>query len=596
MKQVLTLLIALFASTLVQAQDPDPNVGRDLLGTSWMGRANAGGTQVFLAMEFPAETPGEVLLTMPNALALRQAFSLSGTNESITISVSVASQRILLQLKPELDRNPPQLSGDFEVLGADGESVGQAFSFVMKPWTPPEEMQNQELLSGTVTLPGAQELKMMLRLGSSGERASARIDIPAQSVRMYPCQAVRTENRWRIETNFGTPVLMELAPNPDGPEGAYSGEMEQAGFKMPMVLEVTDPSEAERDVRPQVPKPPFPYAVQEVKIPHPDGHVLAGTFLRPDGDRKPPAVVFITGSGPQNRDEALMGHSPFLVIADYLARNGIASIRYDDRGFGESTGTFADATTEDFATDALAAVAWLRARDDLDLAGIGLLGHSEGGLVAPIAFSMQPREINFAVLLAGPGVDGGRILTSQTERIMEVNGISPEDVAAVVAVHEELMDAVRRNAPVEEIRERFLALTDAQIEISREELGEEKAEEVRAMTLEQIGDKGDPLGIWMTTFIRLDPREFLSQMTCPVLAINGTNDIQVISELNLPEIKRAVTTGGGKVKVKEYDGLNHLFQRAKTGAVSEYAQIETTIEPEVLQDIVTWIHEVTGSG
>jgi hypothetical protein len=594
MMRLLVSLALLISPAVVQAQESVPAVGADLAGTSWLGSANALGTEVFIAMEFPEETPGEVLLTMPNALALRAAFELSGTTEGPTVIVSAGGKRIRLRLEPELDRDSPRISGDMEVLGDDQQTAVQVFPFLLKSWTPPERLESQKVLDGTLTLPGKNELKLILRLGSSGDEASARMGIPAQSVSMYPCRAVLSDDRWRIETNFGTPVVTEIAPDPERGSGAYAGTMEQSGFSMPVLLETVDVSEVDRDRRPQMPKPPFPYVTEEVQIDHPDGHVLAGTLVLPDGAGHAPVVVFITGSGPQDRDESIMGHSPFLVISDYLARNGIASLRYDDRGFGKSTGTYTGATSEDFATDVLAAVAWLRARDDLDTEAIGLLGHSEGGLIAPIAVS-KDKEIDFAILLAGTGVDGGRILTSQTERIMETAGNSPEEILAVVAVHEELMDSVRRDAPMAEIRDRYIALSDVQIDISREYLDDDQVEEIRAETREQIGEKGDPLGEWLRAFIKLDPRGYLSQMTCPVLALNGTKDVQVISELNLPEIKRAVTIGGGEVTVIEYEGLNHLFQRAETGAVGEYGEIETTIEPEVLEDIVTWILQTTGN-
>jgi pimeloyl-ACP methyl ester carboxylesterase len=303
-------------------------------------------------------------------------------------------------------------------------------------------------------------------------------------------------------------------------------------------------------------------------------------------------AVMISGSGPQDRDESIMGHSPFLVLADHLARQGIATLRYDDRGFGESTGEFSTALTSDFATDALAAVGWLRDRDDIDDSAIGLIGHSEGGLVAPMAIVEDP-TIAFAVLMAGPGVDGGRILTSQSERIMKVQGTDAVDIEKIIVLHAEMMDLVRNDAPVEELGAGYLALIGAQIATARSKLGDEQADQMLADGRAKLAADPQPFTPWMVAFIRTDPREFLSQLSCPVLAINGTHDVQVISELNLPEIDRAVTTGGGTIKVIEYESLNHLFQKSETGAVTEYSTIETTMEPEVLMDISTWILEVT---
>lgn len=584
------MVLGLQAAAHSCVQDPDVAVTndvtvKDLAGTCWMGSVEGGGASVFLAMEFPEDPTGEVLFTMPNALALRKSVTLGGTEVQPTITLAGGEISIVVALELE----EKHIGGTLEARGANGV-LQQAGTISLDPWTPPEDFSSTGVYAGKVELPGGAKLDLIMELGYSKDEASARISIPLQNVESYPAVATQTDGTWEIEANFGTVVTIQLKP--EGQDG-LEGTMSQSGFEMDVVLEKLTEEEIARDPRPQTPKPPFPYVELDARIPSPQGHELIGTLLLPDGVKQPPVVVLVTGSGPQDRDETVMGHKPFLILADALARRGIASLRYDDRGVGESTGDYASATTMAFADDALAAVAWLRKRDDVDPKWIGIVGHSEGGLVAPIAVSKDP-EIAFAVLMAGTGVDGGRILTSQSERIMKVSGMDQAAIDGIIARHEELMDAVREDASDEEIRRRYILLSDAQVEAGRAELGDEKTDELLETTRQQVEAMDTPFNDWMVAFIKIDPRSYLSQMKCPVLAINGTNDVQVISELNLPEIERAITTGGGTVTIIEYEGLNHLFQKSESGAVEEYVSIETTIEPEVLDDIATWILETSG--
>ena len=583
-----TLLGSLLLSSSGHFQDEKSQAAPvvDLAGTNWIGSADTPVAPSFIALEFPPQGSGQVRLTMPSALALGKLVDLGGKPGAPTISLAAGGRTAMLLLEPA----PDGISGRMDVFGADGQTVLQGFPLKLLPWSAPEQMKNNDFYIGNLELPGGNELELHLQLGFDADTASARLGIPMQGVEGYPTDARRLENGWFIETNFGTPVTMELEIQEDK---SLSGLMKQSGAALQVSLTPVDGAEFNRDRRPQTPKPPFPYKEIEARIDHPDGHVLAGSLLLPDGVENPPVAVMISGSGPQDRDESIMGHSPFLVLADHLARQGIATLRYDDRGFGESTGEFSTALTSDFATDALAAVGWLRDREDVDDSAIGLIGHSEGGLVAPMVI-VEDQAIAFAVLMAGPGVDGGRILTSQSERIMTVQGTDPAEIAKIIVRHAEMMDLVRNDAPVEELGTGYLALIDAQIASARSELGDEQANQMMTDGRAKLAADPQPFNPWMVAFIRTDPREFLSQLSCPVLAINGTRDVQVISEINLPEIERAVTTGGGTVKVIEYDGLNHLFQKSETGAVTEYSSIETTMEPEVLMDISTWILEVTG--
>ena len=283
------------------------------------------------------------------------------------------------------------------------------------------------------------------------------------------------------------------------------------------------------------------------------GHALGGTLTRPFEDAPFPAVVLISGSGPQDRDESLAGHRPFLVLADHLARNGIAALRYDDRGVGASGGDFSQATTEDFATDALAAVAYLKSRDDIDPGAIGLAGHSEGGLVAPMS-AVRSSDVAFLVLMAAPGVDGARILIAQGELIARAGGATEEAIAANRERQEEVFSLLR----------------------------EEPDPAVASSAVEAV--------------VRHDPAAVLEQVTVPVLAMTGEKDLQVPHEENLSAIAAALERGGNRsYEVHALPGLNHLFQHAETGAPSEYSSIEETWSVDSMQLLSDWIRRTASA-
>lgn len=314
-------------------------------------------------------------------------------------------------------------------------------------------------------------------------------------------------------------------------DGKLDGTFSQRGSTAPLVLEELK--------RPQHPQPPYPYTTEEVSFRNErDSATLAGTLCWPVGynpkaKKKPAVVLFISGSGPENRDEKVYDHKPFLVIADYLARQGIASLRYDDRAFGASKGgDLRNATSEDFARDAAAGLEYLRSRKAFGK--VGVIGHSEGGLIGFILGAQGLTD--FLVSLAGTGVKGDTLSASQQNRALELMGM-PANVTA---------EKVRQN---EMIQKRP----------------------------------------WLRWFIDYDPSENISKTKCPVFALNGDLDWQVISSLNLPGIERNLPKSK-KNRIKEYPGLNHLFQHCTTGATNEYRQIEETISPEVLSDIAEWIN------
>jgi pimeloyl-ACP methyl ester carboxylesterase len=286
-----------------------------------------------------------------------------------------------------------------------------------------------------------------------------------------------------------------------------------------------------------------------------------------------------------------MGHKPFLVLADHLSRQGIAVLRYDDRGVGESIAgeaNLADDTSLDFATDVELLVDHLRTRTDIDPNRIGLMGHSEGGLIAPLVAAKRQDAIGFIVLLAGPGVPGGDILTAQVKALLLASGEAPQAVERVSQCQQQLIDAVMSDAPEEDVRASARRLLQSQMAM---------AEATKDMVIDDnqvdavVAQIGGP---WMRTFIKLDPAEALASVKCPVLALNGTLDLQVPIDQNLPVIERVVRDAGGDVTAVRLEGLNHLFQPATKGTIDEYLRIETTFDPDTLVLITQWIQRKAG--
>ena len=346
---------------------------------------------------------------------------------------------------------------------------------------------------------------------------------------------------------------------------------------------------AQGNDRPQEPKPPYPYPVTEVTFPGgANGVMLAGTLTLPPpamGDGPFPAAILISGSGPNDRDETILRHKLFLVLADSLTRRGLAVLRYDKRGIGKSTGNYAQATSRDFADDAGAAFSYLKTQPRVNAAKIGLIGHSEGGLIAPMVAAKSP-DVAFLVLLAGPGVPGERIIAEQVALIGKAEGASDADLAKSQALETKILAvAAREPNPV-----------NAQTEIEalmRQAVATETPAQKKAFGDQEPfirAESAEASLPWMHYYLTYDPAPTLKQVHCPVLALDGSKDLQVPPAENLAAIGAALKAGGNAdITTTELPGLNHLFQTAKTGSPSEYGRIEETMAPVVLSTVENWI-------
>jgi pimeloyl-ACP methyl ester carboxylesterase len=426
---------------------------------------------------------------------------------------------------------------------------------------------------GTLEAPGV-KLRMGVAVTVQPDGGlSATMDSPDQGAFGLPLSGVTFANRV---------LRFSLA----AARGRFEGQLNDAGTEiagtwtqgMPLPLVLRKVEKLTRPNRPQEPKPPFPYRSEDVAIVNAAGKaVLAGTLTLPSGAGRFPAAVLITGSGPQNRDEELMGHKPFLVLADYLTRHGIAVLRYDDRGVGKSSGNFAVATSEDFAGDALAAWQVLSARPEIDPRRVGLIGHSEGALIAPMLAARTP-GVAFVVMLAGPGVAGDEIMLRQSTSILKASGAPDAAVAANVELQKQVFAILREETDPARITERLNAIP-----------APAGRPDAKAALVQQS------LSPWLRFFVRYDPVPALTKVACPVLALNGELDTQVAADQNLPIIEAALKRGGNAdVTVTRLPGMNHLLQTCKTGLPAEYVKIEETMSPAALDTIATWIQKRTG--
>ena len=384
---------------------------------------------------------------------------------------------------------------------------------------------------------GTMSLTIVLHLEQADDYVKVSLDSPDQGARGIPAyKEYLSDDSVAVKVeSLGVTYRAKLK------DGRLDGKFTQRGFTIPLEMTKGVPEVK----RPQMPQPPYPYETEEVTFRNErDSATLAGTLTWPVGydkktKKKPVVVLFVTGSGQENRDEEIFGHKPFFVIADYLARLGIASLRYDDRATGQSVGgDVVNATSEDFARDAEAGLDFLR--NMKTFSKVGIIGHSEGGLIAFILGAQK--KTDFIVSLAGPGVKGDTLSVVQSNRMLELSGVDPQLTVKMT------VKKLRQDPQFQKLR-------------------------------------------WYQWFFDYDPSDNIRKTRCPVFALNGDHDCQVVSSQNLTAIKQLLPISKNNL-LKEYPGLNHLFQHCTTGLPTEYGQIEETISSEVLQDIAEWINNL----
>ena len=423
---------------------------------------------------------------------------------------------------------------------------------------------------------GIQKLEMAFSISSTGDGYSSTLDVPAQGAFDVPVE----------ETSFHEGQLMLTMKAMDATysgvmkDTVIQGEFKQHGMSFPLELTKAVKQGPASHMRPQDPQPPYGYRVAEVKfVNEKEGNTLTGTLTVPEGEGPFPAMVLVSGSGQQNRDEELMNHRPFWVIADYMTRHGIAVLRYDDRGIGGSDGEVMMATSMDFSYDAEAAFDFLRKQKNIDASNVGILGHSEGGIINFMVSARRP-EVAFLVSLAGTAVNGVEVLKAQQAAILRAQGMPEEAIqfnGNASAQMYSVIEASNSRAEADSLLRQLVK-------------GWGYNEELTEQTVAQL------TSAWMYYFLKYDPKDAIVKTQCPALLLNGTKDLQVLVEQNFPAYEKIIEEHGKtNLTLQEYPGLNHLFQHCETGSPSEYAEIDETISPEVLERVADFVNNVTTS-
>ncbi|RYE58168.1 MAG: alpha/beta fold hydrolase [Sphingobacteriales bacterium] len=418
------------------------------------------------------------------------------------------------------------------------------------------------------------KLRIVFHISKTESGFAAVMDSPDQGAKAIPIK----------EVNFENSVLKLSAPNLGleyvgtlNADQTIKGDFKQGGQHFPMILSRGEEGKP-KAARPQTPVEPYPYYVEDVIFTNKTAQIeLSGTLTLPKAEGTYPTVVLISGSGPQNRNEEMFGHAPFLVLADFLTRNGFGVLRFDDRGVAKSGGNFQTATTRDFATDVESAVSFLKTRKGVNPKKIGLIGHSEGGLIAPMV-AAKDKSVSFIVLLAGPAVPISELMLLQKEQVERQMGIAETEVMTSREIFKGAYELIKKSL-----------VNDGTLQTSlntyfKERFGPAVPEKDVQVIIKQITSP------WWYQFIRLDPTEYLKQVKVPILALNGELDLQVSAKENLQAIRLIVEQSGiKKSSVNELPKLNHLFQESKTGAIDEYSQIEQSFSPLALNEILNWM-------
>jgi len=541
----------------------------------WAGQTTvAGWPPIFTVVDFGA-SEGDVSMLPANML--RQPMTgLTFEGDSFTFDLDIQGRNHQFSGSGE-----EELSGTVTLPPAQGQEQ-KTGTFRWIPYPRVASMPGAVSYSGTLEIQGVTSLDMVIEYARDADgQVHADISIPIQNIDAYPLE-VQSENKEEIKFLLASsaPAVITL---PIGGDVVFA-VFEQGGLRLDLPL-MLDRDPVRKIVRPQEPQPPFPYESREVLVDHPDGHVLAGTLTIPSQPGPHPAVILISGSGLQDRNEEILGHKPFLVLSDHLTRNGIAVLRADDRGIGGSVvpnpEELRKLTTKDLATDTSVLLDHLKTQPGIDPDRIGLVGHSEGGLIGPL-IADQRDDIAFLVLMAGPARPGVELLPDQAAALMRAAGLEESTIDKVVTQHALVMRLIAEGATKKELREPLRSLSVLQTAAMQMDV------EIDEAFMDNVLEQSTLP--WLRWFLVHDPAPVLSRLDIPVFAISGSLDLQVPPETELLLIEQVMTDAGGDVTTKLYPGLNHLFQPATTGAVEEYSEIETTIDPQVLSEMSDWIN------
>lgn len=427
--------------------------------------------------------------------------------------------------------------------------------------------------SGNLEL-GGHQLKLSFKISKDSLDYACFMNIPQQNVDNLKIQYMSFEDSTLIikQPNINLEFVGRFGINND-----VHGDFKQNGVTIPLILK------REKIIyqRPQEPKTPFEYSVEEIVFTNStDDTSLAGTLTIPRNLDKFPIAIIIGGSGPQNRDGEIMGHKPFLVMANFLTNNGIAVLRFDERGTGESTGIYNSSNIENFTSDVVAAINYIKSRKDLNPINIGLIGHSLGGIIAAKVASIR-NDVNFIIFMATPAIRGNELMLMQKAGIEKKMGIPKQQT--------ELSNKVFAGAYniIKQFEGEDNNLKDTISSYFTTKLGHVQKKQINGIVNQLTSNE-------IRDILKLQPSKYLSQVYCPVFALNGDKDLQVNSEINLKAIENALQLGGNsKFKIRVYEGLNHLFQESMTGLPNEYFEIEQTIALKVLREITAWILELS---
>jgi len=557
----LILLMTVALSPLARTQTP--------ITGDWQGLLDAGGPKLHLVLHITAAKDGALSATLDSV-------DQPGANGIPVSAISVKDGKFSLTVDAVHGAYEGTLSKDFGTIdGIWTQGAPLPLSFTHIPIDNGAPKVGQSTLLGTwlgSLDTGAIKLRIVFKIEAKPDGLTAQMQSPDQGPTWIPATSLTQSGAALTITLKNLAIAYEGKIAADG--NSIEGTFTQAGNPMQLSLKrIKGQSELELP-RPQNPVKPYPYREEDVTFPNKaGGNTLAGTFTIPSGNGPFPAVELIVGSGPHDRDESLLGHKPFLVLSDDLTRKGIAVLRVDKRGIGKSTGDYLTATTADFATDTEAGVAWLKTRPEVDPHKIGLIGHSEGAIIAPMVAAADP-DVAFIVMMAGSGVPGDQIIVEQGRLIAIAAGQSKDDAGKNAEKTREALSVVETEKDPATL-DRLLT-----VKLSAEGVPDSAiAGQIKSLTTP-----------WIRVFLTYDPATALRKLKIPVLALNGSLDLQVPPAQNLPPIRKAFQDAGNtRAEVDELPGLNHLFQTAKTGAPSEYGQIEETISPAALDKIASWI-------